>query len=249
MDWLGQRQDQSRLGQILLGKKLISEEQLERAIEAQLSSGQRLGEVLASMMLVTEAQLRGAIRRQRNLRMGAALAAALLGPLQAAVGTAAAAVPIPIRSAPERPMRALSDAELGEVAGQGGDGDEALRAQARMAERLLAQLQPLLARGQQHKQDEGGPALRVLGDIAALFNPLALMLGADVSIRDVVVDPEHARAVVNKDGSVTFYLPSSIGEISLKNIRVGHAHEGPSFGSLQMRDIDLRGTTITVRKL
>jgi hypothetical protein len=249
MDWLGKRQEQSRLGQILLNKKLISEEQLAQAIAAQRSTGQRLGEVLAAMQLVSEAQLRGAIRRQRNLRMAGALAAALLGPLQAAAGTAAAAVPVPARSAPERPMRALSDGELREVAGQGGDGDEALRAQTRQAERLLAQLQPLLAHGEKHKQDEGGPALRVLGDIAALFNPLSLLLGADVSIRDVVYDPEHARAVVNKDGSVTFYLPSSIGEISLTNIRVGQSHEGPSFGSLQIRDIDLKGTSITVRKL
>lgn len=248
MDWLGQRQEQSRLGQILLGKRLISEDQLAQAIQAQLFSGQRLGEVLASMKLVTEAQLRGAIRRQRNLRMAATLAAALLGPLHAVAGTAAGAA-LPVRSAPERSLRALSDAELSEVAGHGSGGDDALRAQARQAERLLAQLQPLLARGQQDRREDGGPGLRVLGDIAALFNPLSLLLGADVSIRDVVYDPEHARAVVNKDGSVTLYLPSSIGEISMKNIRVGHAHEGPSFGSLQMRDIDLRGTSITLRKL
>jgi hypothetical protein len=52
--------------------------------------------------------------------------------------------------------------------------------------------------------------------------------------------------VVNKDGSITLRMPSTIGEISFRNIRVGSA-PGPSFGSVEIRDIDLRGTTISVK--
>ncbi|GAB3419356.1 hypothetical protein NX774_13425 [Massilia agilis] len=244
MDWLGQRQEQSRLGQILLGKKLISEEQLAQAIAAQRSSGKRLGEVLAELKLITEAQVRGAMRRQRNLRMAAALAGALLAPVQALAASTAVAPPVVQRS-----MTALSDAELGKVAGQGA-GEDGLRLQAQHAERLLAALQQLHAdaASQHGKHDDNGGA-RVLAQLATLFNPMAGLLNADVSVKDVKVDPAQARAVVNKDGSVTFYLPSSIGEIQLKNIRVGHATSGPSFGSLQIRDIDLRGSSITVRRI
>ncbi|MGZ5200980.1 MAG: hypothetical protein ACXWC4_14515 [Telluria sp.] len=249
MDWLGRRQEQLRLGQILLGKKLISEEQLEQAIAAQRGSGKRLGEVLTSMKLLTEAQIRGAVRRQRNLRMAAAVAASLLGPIQA---FAASAAPVPVvqRSVQETRMRPMSDAELGEVAGQGGDNDEALRAQARAAERLLAALQTSHGNGAagQGKQ-QGDQGVQVLGEIATLFNPLLGMLNAKTSMKDVQYDPEHAHAVVNKDGSVTFFLPSSIGEIRLDNIRVGQDVSGPSFGSIAIHNIDLRGSSITVRRL
>ncbi|MCS0608309.1 hypothetical protein NX773_09040 [Massilia solisilvae] len=245
MDWLGQRQEQSRLGQILLGKKLISEEQLAQAIAAQRSSGKRLGEVLAELKLITDAQVRGAMRRQRNLRMAAALAGALLAPVQALAASAGAAPPVV-----QRGMTALSDAELGKVAGQGA-GEDGLRLQAQHAERLLAALQQLhanAAASQHGKHDDNGGA-RVLAQLATLFNPMAGLLNADVSVKDVKVDPAQARAVVNKDGSVTFYLPSSIGEIQLRNIRVGRSASGPSFGSLQIRDIDLRGTSLTVRRI
>jgi hypothetical protein len=250
MDWLGQRQEQLKLGQILLGKKLISEEQLAQAIAAQRGTGMRLGEVLASMKLLTEAQIRGAVRRQRNLRMAAAVAAALLGPIQA---FAASAAPVPVvqRSVHEARMRPMSDAELGEVAGQGGDNDEALRAQARAAERVLAALQASHGNGKGAAggEQQGDQGVQVLGEIATLFNPLLGMLNAKTSMKDVQYDPEHAHAVVNKDGSITFYLPSSIGEIKLENIRVGQDTSGPSFGSIAIHDIDLRGSTVTVRRL
>jgi hypothetical protein len=52
--------------------------------------------------------------------------------------------------------------------------------------------------------------------------------------------------VLGKDGSVTLRLPSTIGEISFHNIRVGGSL-GPSFGDIDIHDIDLRGTTISVR--
>lgn len=249
MDWLRQRQEQLKLGQILVGKKLISEEQLEQAIAAQRGSGKRLGEVLASMKLLTEAQIKSAVRRQRNLRLAAAVAAGLLGPIQA---FAASSAPVPVvqRSVSETRMRPMSDSELGEVAGQGADNAEALRAQALAAERLLAALQSGHTGGAAAGQQQGGDqGVKVLGEIATLFNPLLGMLNAKTSMKDVQYDPEHARAVVNKDGSITFYLPSSIGEIKLENIRVGQDTTGPSFGSIAIHDIDLRGSTITVRRL
>lgn len=261
-DWMTRSTNRSRLGQILIEKKLISQEQLDAAIRAQEQSGRRLGEILADMKLITQAQVRGAVRRQRSLRMAAALATALLGPLHAYAAVAAAPAAGVTRSAGEREgerefgrgLRALSDAELSEVTAQGRKDDElrdALRDQARQAELRLIALgaqggQQGLQAAVQHALPNDG--VRVLGELAAVFNPLALMLSADTTVRDVSYDPANSQATVNKDGSVTLRLPSTIGEISFRNIRVG-SHPGPTFGSIEIHDIDLRGTTISVKPI
>jgi hypothetical protein len=252
MDWMKQKREKSQLGQILLGKKLISEAQLDAAIREQGRSGRKLGEILADMKLITEAQVRGAIRRQRNLRMAAALATALLGPLHAyAAVTAAPAAAVSTRAFGERSLRELSDEELGEIMAQGRRDDElndALRDQARQAElrlsALAGQAGAQAAHKVQHTLPDGG--VRVLGELAQVFNPLGMLLSADTTVADVRYDAANSHAVVNKDGSITLRLPSTIGEISFRNIRVGSG-PGPSFGSVEIRDIDLRGTTISVK--
>ena len=251
-DWMTKRGDRSRLGQILIEKKLISQDQLDAAIRAQEASGRRLGEILADMKLITQAQVRGAVRRQRSLRMAAALATALLGPLHAYAAVAAA--PAAAVSTRLPGARELSDAELGDVAAQGRN-DDALRDHARQAELRLA---ALVGEGNGQSQGQGLQAavqhalpndgVRVLGELATLFNPLALMLSADTTVRDVSYDPDNSHATLNKDGSVTLRLPSTIGEISFRNIRVG-SHPGPTFGSIEIHDIDLRGTTISVKPI
>jgi hypothetical protein len=248
MNWTTQNREKSQLGQILLGKKLISEAQLDEAIREQGRSGRRLGEILADMKLITEAQVRGAIRRQRNLRMAAALATALLGPLHAyAAVTAAPASAVSTRALGERSLRELSDEELGEIMAQGRD-DDALRDQARQLEQRLAALTGTAgtqaAQNLTHALPDGG--VRVLGELAQVFNPLTMFLSADTTVSGVTYDAEHSHAVINKDGSITLRMPSTIGEISFRNIRVGSA-PGPSFGSVEIRDIDLRGTTISVK--
>ena len=257
MDWMKQHRDKSQLGQILIGKRLISQEQLDAAMREQGRSGRRLGEILAEMKLITEAQVRGAIRRQRNLRMAAALATALLGPLHAyAAVSAAPAAAVSMRGVGERGLRELSDEELGSIAAQGRDDDalrDALHEQVRQAELRLAALAvqgsaagEAAARAARPSSPDGG--VRVLGELAQVFNPLLMMLSADTTVRGVSYDPANSHAVVNKDGSVTLRLPSTIGEISFRNIRVG-SHPGPTFGSIEIHDIDLRGTTISVKPI
>ena len=53
MEWFSQNQQQSRLGQILVKKKLISDEQLKNAIARQASTGERLGDILTEWNVVT----------------------------------------------------------------------------------------------------------------------------------------------------------------------------------------------------
>jgi hypothetical protein len=264
MDWMNQKREKTQLGRILVEKKLISEAQLEAAIRAQGQSGRRLGEILAEMKLITHAQLRSAVRRQRNLRMAAALATALLGPLHAyaAVAGAPAAAAAAAVSTRAFGARALSEEELGAVTAQGrpdeapGTGGEAmagaLREQARQAELRLQALDVQSARAAQaasqaaarHGLEEGG--VKVLGELAQVLNPLTMLLSADVSVSQVSYDADNSVASVGKDGAVTLKVPSSIGEISFHNIRVG-SQPGPVFGSVAIRDIDLRGTTVTIK--
>jgi hypothetical protein len=189
--------------------------------------------------------------------MAAALATALLGPLHAYAAVAAApAAAVSTRTTGEsgrefgRGMRTLSDEELGNVTAKGRN-DEALRDQARQAELRLIALaaqggQQGLQAAVQHALPNDG--VRVLGELATVFNPLALLLSADTTVRDVSYDPGNSHATVNKDGSITLRLPSTIGEISFRNIRVG-SHPGPTFGSIEIHDIDLRGTTISVKPI
>ena len=59
----------SRLGQILINKNLITSQQLDAAIQLQLTSNKRLGEILIERGLVTEKQLHKALRKQTNLRL------------------------------------------------------------------------------------------------------------------------------------------------------------------------------------
>ncbi len=256
MDWLKQNQQKSQLGQILIGKKLISEQQLNDAIVQQSKTGQRLGEVLAEWKVITDRQIQGAMRRQRNLRLAATVATALLGPLQAYAAVIAA--PVTVAAArvlsPERGsgasghLQALSEEEMGEVAAQGLP-EEALREHVAMAQQWLES---------QAQRNSGidalgtalhmtkGDGVQVLGELAKLFNPLSMVLGAQTTIKDVVYDPANSQAILNKDGSVTLRLPSTIGLISFQNIRVKGATSGPSFGSIDIKNIDLRGTTITI---
>jgi hypothetical protein len=161
--------------------------------------------------------------------------------------TAAPAAAVSTRAFGERSLRELSDEELGDIMAQGRD-DDALRDQARQAELRLAALGGLAGASTTqnvvHALPDGG--VRVLGELTQVFNPLALLLSADTTVRDVTYDAANSHALVNKDGSITLRMPSTIGEISFRNIRVGSA-PGPSFGSVEIRDIDLRGTTISVK--
>ena len=228
MGWLTHHQSKSQIGQLLVKKRLISEEQLARAIERQRGTGQRLGDILAEWNLVTHQHVREALRKQRQLRMAAAIVTAMLAPLETYAVEALPAIAAGATTLPNRPggaggLRALSEDELGDTSAQGLD------------EELLLQVR------EQGKQR----SLGVSGDVAKLLNPVLGFLQSDVSMKDVVYDPTMAAAAINRDGSLTLRLPSSIGEISFQNIRV-KGSDGPSFGSIAIQGIDLSGTTITL---
>ncbi len=220
-----QLRQRSRLGQLLVSKGVISEAQLNEAIARQQGSGQRLGEILTELNLATQRQINSVLRTQKQLRIAAALVTALLGPVTAVASPLA--VPLsPTTSARQQGsggLRALDEAELSEAAGRGGITQEGLMALV--------------------KDSKQGSVQQLI----KLMNPLLLAFEADTTIKNVVYDADSAKSVINPDGSITLRLPSSIGEIAINHIRVrGSDPGGPSFGSLTLSDIDLRGTSITI---
>ena len=233
MEWFSQNQQQSRLGQILVKKKLISDEQLKKAIARQASTGERLGDILTEWNVVTNQHIQTALRAQRNLRLAASLVTAMMAPLQA---YAAAPTAVPVTQStqndtaetPKKTMTAMTEADMDGVSAQG----------------LNNELLEIISKDHTGK----GDGVEVLGKMAKLMNPLLAFLEADTSMKDVVYDPAKAAAVVNPDGSITLSLPSSIGELSFKNIRPVAAGSvgGPSMGSITLRDIQFNNTKITI---
>jgi hypothetical protein len=214
------KQDHNKalLGQLLVKQRLISEEQLTRAIEHQRTTGQRLGDIFAEWNLVTQQHVQDALRRQRHLRMAAAVVAALLAPLETYAATA-----LPVFAANAPMMRQLSDEELGAVSAQG------------LNDELV----------QHVRQQINSNGLEVIGDLTKALHPVLSFLESDTSMRNVVYDPAKAAASVGKDGTLTLSLPTSIGEISFQNIRV-RGSDGASFGNITIKGIDLSGTVITL---
>jgi hypothetical protein len=220
MGWLSSNQNKSMLGQLLVKQKLITEEQLASAIELQRKTGQRLGDIFAELNLITRQNIEDALRKQRRLRMAAAIATSLLAPLET---YAAQAMPLAAASAPAaRALRALSEEELGDSSAQGLSDD------------LIYAV----------KQARGN-GVEVVGAMSRLLNPVLGFLEADSTMKNVVYDPGKAAATINQDGTLTLSLPSSIGEIAFNNIRI-KGTEGSSFGSISIKGIDLTGTSITL---
>src|SRR5258706_14611692 len=61
------RPEKIRLGDVLVAQKLISQEQLKHALEAQKRSGRRLGRVLVDEGVLTEEHIAEALARQLGL--------------------------------------------------------------------------------------------------------------------------------------------------------------------------------------
>ncbi|MYN38685.1 hypothetical protein GTP55_04795 [Duganella sp. FT109W] len=222
MGWLTSNQNKSLLGQLLVKQKLITEEQLASAIALQRQTGQRLGDIFAELNLITHQHIEDALRKQRRLRLAAAIATSLLAPMETYAATALPAAAMTTSAPTTRALRALSEEELGDTSAQGLSDD--------------------LVNAVKHARSNN---LEVVGDISKLLNPVLGFLEADTSMKNVVYDASKAAATLNKDGSLTLNLPSSIGEIAFNNIRV-RGTEGSSFGSISIKGIDLTGTTITL---
>lgn len=214
----------SRLGQILVNKGLISAAQLDQAIQLQLRNGLRLGETLIAQGWASERQVRRALKKQNNLRLAATLVAALLGPFQLASADIQRQAPAIGQSHQQRGLKPLSDSEMSDINAQGFDET----------------LQSLFVSA------EAGDGVGTMKQLARLVLPVVDSLQAETSMKDVVYDTEHMASSLNPDGSISLRLPSSIGEMRFDNIRVAGAPQSQSMGSLSLQDIDLSQASLHV---
>lgn len=224
------KQQQSRLGQILVKKNLISQEQLSHAITYQNSTGKRLGDILTDWDLISHHHVQSALGVQRKLRIAASIVTAMLAPLHAYASTPVPNTLVTQSDTAQKPastMMAMSDADLDGVSAQG----------------LNDKLLEIVADAGRSKD-----GAEVLGTIAKVFNPLLGFLDSDTTIRGVVYDPTRSKAVLNANGSITLPMPVSIAEVRIANIRpvaVGGVG-GPSMGTITLRDIQFNNTKVTL---
>jgi len=218
-------QQNSRLGQILVSKGLITSTQLDKAIQLQLTNGLRLGETLIQQGWISERQLGRALKKQNNLRLAATLVAALLSPFQLASADVQRQAPTSItRQEAPKGLKPLSDREMSDVSAQGVDDT----------------LQSLLVSA------EGGDGVGAIKQLSRLVMPVVDSLDAETSLHNVQYDTQHASSSLNPDGSINVRLPSSIGEVRFDNIRVAGAPKTQSMGSLSLQNIDLSQASLKI---
>ena len=224
----------SRLGQLLIDKGLISSAQLDSAIKLQLTGNKRLGEILVEQGLVSERQINKALKKQTNLRLTAALIAALISPFQSSYAYTQQEPSniVSVQDAPgivsqqqlPRGMQALNDSEMSNVSAQGLDDV----------------LQSIFT------QASSGDGVGTVAQLAKLILPAINSLEAETSMHGVTYDTSKLTSIINADGSINVRLPSSIGELRFDNIRVAGANPGQSFGSLPLHDIDLSQASLKI---
>lgn len=229
-------QQKSRLGLLLINKGLITRTQLDQALRLQSNSGMRLGEVLIDQGWINQRQLNRSLKKQSRYRYAAAFAALLLGPLQPFMASAniekesiSTEQVLEKKSATfSSSLKPMPDNAMGDITAQGVNDN-------------IATVQDILANALD-TQNNGENTLATLNN---LLMPASDLLDADVEMSDVTY-AEGPRTTINDDGSIAIALPTHIGQIALKNVRV-QGSKGQQLGDLYIKDIDLSNVVVSIR--
>lgn len=231
-------QEKSRLGLLLINKGLITREQLDQALNIQMASDMRLGEVLISQGWITAKQLNRSLKKQTRYRYVAAITAMLLGPIQPFMASASteqnasqtisqmAEVSAPKRSSGLKPM---DDEALGEITAQGRAMDNYNKLLDIVSGSLEAE----------------NPEVQNLQTLTELLLPVTGLLDSDVEISGVEY-ADTPRTQVNADGSLALALPTKIGQLAFRNVRVKGSSQN-HFGDLTLNNIDLSNVRVSIR--
>lgn len=226
-----QQLDKSRLGRLLVNRGYITDEQLTQALSEQRESGIRLGEVLTRAGWITQRELDRTLKHQNRYRYTAALTAMVVAPLQP-VAALASPVPAPPTPGPTGAsqqlsgnggMKALSEEEMGKVAGQGSDELVALAG--------AVQGQPQSDRSAEEQ------TLDSLELTARTFIPVLSFLDSDLTVSGVEFGDEGPGYQITGDGAVSLNMPTRIREIRMEKIRVEGAPASASMGNLRISNI------------
>jgi len=190
--------------------------------DKQSQSGRQTGGECAGWNLVSH----GRVENFRRPSAGMAFAAlTLLMPFAVSAVDTATMVKTPSSSSNStKALRALNEEELRRVAAQGLTEDRMFRFS---------------------RYATSGFGVEVLGDMATLLNPVASVLDANITFQDAVFNPLNPTVLIDSSGSSIYRIPQTVGVMNVENIRV-RGSNGASFGSVTIRGIDLRGTTIRV---
>ncbi len=232
-------QQKSRLGLLLVNKRLITSSQLDEALKLQNQTGMRLGEVLINQGWITERQLNRSLKKQTRYRYVAAFVALLLGPIQPFMASASVEKDQirseqivdqkeQIYSSEFSGLTSLTDSDMGDITARG-------------ASENLAHLQDIMA-GTQDTNDNGQGTLETIG---SLLFPATDLLDADMEMNGVTYGNGQDISL-NEDGSIQLALPTHIEEIALKNIRV-KGSENQHIGDLFIRGIDLSNVSVSIK--
>ena len=230
MSRIAQAQFRSRLGNLLINKGLVTEQQLAQAVDHQKVSGLRLGEALVSLGHLTENQINKALRRQSSMRFAATLATAMMMPFQVVKADT-------VRIESEEPvaeqlqtkggiggLQPMDEMEMDSVSAQG------------LREDLLGLID----------NPEDADGYETMETVAKIAMPMLAMMEADTFVEGVEYVGEPT-AKVNSDGSIELAVPTSIGEVRYENLRVAGAPKSQSFGDITIKNIDFSNTRLVIR--
>jgi hypothetical protein len=216
----------SRLGSLLIRKGLLTQSQLDTALQVQLKTQQRLGEVLVEQGLLTERQLTKALKKQNRKRIVAAFMAMILGPMS--FGAFAS------HSTSSQSDQASAGAQMDNYQGLKALGDDALDGiQGQGFQSPNEAFTSLMQQANGEEGDELGP----LDEIASLLNPLSSVLDADITVKGVKYNNSKVKQIIHEDGSIELALPSEIEEIAFRDLRVAGSSSENTFGDVVISGI------------
>lgn len=240
---MSQAAAKSRLGLLLVRKRLITEQQLDNALKVQLKTSKRLGEVLIEQGILTPKQLQKALKKQSRYRFIAAFIAMILGPMSfGAFASQSNSTQSSDQTSSSQVdhyqgLKALDDDSLADISGQGLNSPE------QAFSNLLANAQGIDPENE-NELSELGP----LNDLMSALNPISSMFDSDVSIKGVKYNSSNPRQIINEDGSIEFSLPEEIEEIAFKNMRVKGADTQNSLGDIIISNVRFSDqSSITIR--
>ncbi|TDT41592.1 hypothetical protein DES49_1691 [Halospina denitrificans] len=226
-----QQLEKSRLGRLLVNRGYITDEQLTQALGEQRESGMRLGEVLTRAGWITQRELDRTLKHQNRYRYRVAVTAMVVAPLQPVAALASPVPALPTVAVPaagqqqslSTGMRALSEAEMGQVSGQGSDD--------------LATLADAIQGAPDSDQGAEDQALDALEITAKTFIPVLNFLDTDVTVSGVEFGDQGPGYRIMDNGALSLNMPQRIEEIRMDHIRVEGSPASASMGSIRVSNL------------
>lgn len=91
-----------------------------------------------------------------------------------------------------------------------------------------------------------GNAVEVIGDMAALLNPLVAMLDPETTFRNAIFNPANPAVLVDRNGAYMLRITEAVGPTVFRN-NPGRGPNGAGMGAVEIHGLERRGTTVIYR--